>query len=325
MRLFYLLVMALLGGGLTSAAFAAPIAATDSKVSGNTASDNIDTDIAISRQFISGPFGQVHVRIAKPVKPSVKPPLVLFHPTPYSSDYFTKFIKEMATDRVVIAIDTPGYGDSDRPAELQSIGGYAESAAAVLGELGYGQNSDAKHRPGKDPISGLVDVLGYHTGCLIAAELAASRPDIVRRLVLPGLPFFTGDKRKRAYDENVKPDPVTADGSHLIPKWKFSTGAVSAGLALERGQEHFNDSMQCYPHCWEAYHAVFTYDAESRFAKVVQPVLLVTTDGSLKAETEAAMRHFPDAKLAHIDGITLGGFDLAPDKFADQTRTFLDE
>lgn len=325
MRLFYLLVVALIGGGLSTVALAAPIVATDDEAVENTASDNAKTDIAINRHFISGPFGQVHVRIAKPSSPSAKPPLVLFHPTPYSSDYFTKFIRQMATDRVVIAIDTPGYGDSDRPSELQTIGGYAESAAAVLVELGYGQNSDAKHRSGESPTNGLVDVLGYHTGCLIAAELAASRPDMVRRLVLPGLPFFTGDERKQAYNENAKPDPVTTDGSHLISKWKFSTGAVSAGLALERGQEHFNDAMQCYPHCWEAYHGVFTYDAEGRFSKVTQPVLLITTDGSLKAETEAAKRHFPDAKLAHIAGITLGGFDLAPDKFADETRKFLDE
>ncbi|QTD55170.1 alpha/beta fold hydrolase [Parasphingorhabdus cellanae] len=269
--------------------------------------------ISMERDFIAGPFGQVHVRIARPATKTQKPPLVLFHPTPYSSDYFVKFMQLMAADRVVIAIDTPGYGDSDRPKELQSIEGYAGSAAAVLTAMGYGNKQ-------KQP----VDILGYHTGTLIATELAIRHPDLVRRLVLPGLPFFTGEKRKEAYKANAKPEPVTSDGSHLNKKWEFATAATDVGMPLERAQAHFNDLMQCYPHCWEAYHGVFTYPSENRFPAVQQPVLLVTNDGSLKQETGAALPLFPDAQLMHISGVTLGGFDLAPEKYIALIRPFLD-
>ncbi|GAB5480405.1 MAG: hypothetical protein Pars92KO_01620 [Parasphingorhabdus sp.] len=269
--------------------------------------------IRIERDFIAGPLGQVHVRIARPETESPKPPLVLFHPTPYSSDYFLKFMRRMASDRTVIAIDTPGYGDSDRPKELQSINGYAESAATVLKAMGYGGK---KGQP--------VDLLGYHTGTLIATELAIQHPGLVRRLVLPGLPFFTGAERKKAYQANAKPEQVASDGSHLAKKWDFAKAATTAGLSLERAQEHFGDMMQCYPHCWEAYHGVFTYPAEERFPNVEQPVLLITNDGSLKQETEAALPLFPQATLIHINGITLGGFDLAPEKYVTVIRPFLD-
>lgn len=269
----------------------------------------VQTDIKIIRDFVSGPFGQIHVRIAKPAVQTDKLPLILFHPTPYSGDYFAKFIRVMAKDRIVVAIDTPGYGDSDKPKDLTSITDYARSAAAAIDALGFGE--------------GKVDLLGYHTGTLIATELALLRPDLVHKLVLPGMAFFSGEERKKAYESNAKPDPVEIDGSHLSGKWKFATIAIASGLSLERGQEHFNDSMQCYPNCWQAYHAVFTYESEERFPKVVQPVLLISTDGSLKTETEAASAYFPDARLVHIPNITVGGFDLFPEKYAKISRDFL--
>ncbi|GAA0486222.1 hypothetical protein GCM10009096_31250 [Parasphingorhabdus litoris] len=268
--------------------------------------------IEIERHFIAGPFGQVHVRIARSTQATQKTPLVLFHPTPYSSDYFLKFMQLIATDRTVIAIDTPGYGDSDRPSTLQSIDGYAESAAIVLELMGYGSE---RNQP--------VDVLGYHTGTLIATELAIRHPGLVRKLVLPGLPFFIGEERNKAYNDNAKPEPIARDGSHLMKKWEFATAAIQAGISQERAQEHFNDLMQCYPHCWEAYHGVFTYPSENRFPEVQQPVLLITNDGSLKRETEAALPLFPDARLTHINGVSLGGFDLAPEKYVTIIRQFL--
>ena len=266
----------------------------------------------IKRSFVEGPFGQVHLRIAKPQQPSSKRPLVLFHPTPYSSDYFKKFMDEMAVDRAVIAIDTPGYGDSDRPARLPTIADYAQSAGVVLTKLGIGRDGQQ------------VDLLGYHTGTLIAAELAINNPGLIRKLVLPGMPYYTGEAREEAYRRNVKPNAIHTDGSHLRGKWDFASIAMPSGLLLTRAQEHFNDMMQCHPHCWEAYHAVFSYESEKRLKLVKQPVLLITTESSLKAETEAAALVFPDARLLHIAGVKYGGFDLATGKFAKATRDFLD-
>ena len=137
-------------------------------------------------------------------------PLVLFHPTPYSSDYYKDFIQIIAADRHVIAIDTPGYGDSAPPPEPLSLPDYASALATALEALGYGDDGRK------------VDMLGFHTGALIAAELAATRPDLTRRIILPGLPYFTGDAQKKMYEENARPEPVKEDGSHLGKKWDFA-------------------------------------------------------------------------------------------------------
>ena len=63
------------------------------------------------------------------------------------------------------------------------MSGLAGAAADTLEALGYGADGE-----------GAVDVIGYHTGTFIAAELAIVRPDLVRRLVLPGIPFRLLDR-----------------------------------------------------------------------------------------------------------------------------------
>lgn len=268
----------------------------------------------IERDFVDGPFGQIHVRIARPATRSSRPPLILFHPVPYSGDYFHSFMRLMAHDRMVIAIDTPGYGDSAAPGELPTIQDYAKSASAALDALGIrGERGSS------------VDVLGYHTGSLIAIELAVQQPKLVRRLVLAGLPFYAGEEREKAYKRNAVPETINDDGSHLKSKWEFSSIAVPSGLPLARAQDHFNDSMQCYPNCWKAYHAVFSYESDKRIPLLSQPVMLITVAGILKAETEAAGPLFRNAKIIHFAEITYGGFDLHTGKLAQTTRAFLDE
>jgi len=277
------------------------------------ADDNGETAYTIKRAFVDGAYGQVHLRIARPRQEPTHPPLVLFHASPYSGDYFLPFIREMARDRIVIAMDTPGYGDSDPPPAPPAISGYAASAQKALRELD------------KSVLGGnAVDVLGYHTGALIAAELALLEPSRIRRLVLPGVPYLIGGARKDAYEEYVQSTPLSADGAHLADKWAFATYAMPVGVTLQRAQEHFGDMMQCEPRCWWSYHGVFSYESDQRFPMLSQPVLLISYDGSLSDETKSAAAVIPDARHVHIDGVTRGAFDVAADKLAAETRTFLD-
>lgn len=271
-------------------------------------------DISYERDFVSGSFGQVHIITARPAaNAELKTPLVLFHPTPYSSDYFKNFIGYMAADRLVIAMDTPGYGDSAKPPEPQSIEAYARSAMTVLDALGYG-----KEQP--------VDALGYHTGTLIAAELAVLRPEMVRRLVLPGIPFYAdGAVQREAYEKYVKAAPIVEDGSHLSGPWEFATMTRAMGVSLERSQTHFNDYMQCYPDCWYAYHGVFSYDGKKRFTEVAQPALLMSFPGSLDLETKQAGDYLQNAEHMRFDDIEKGAFNMAPERIAKATRNFLDK
>ena len=66
-----------------------------------------------------------------------------------------------------------------------------------------------------------LDVVGYQTGSLVAAELALLRPEVVRRLVLVSVPVFDAREREAF---NARPWPVRAkdDGSHLVEEWQRS-------------------------------------------------------------------------------------------------------
>jgi pimeloyl-ACP methyl ester carboxylesterase len=97
--------------------------------------------------------------------------LICLHSREGSSRSFARFLPEIAAERSVYAPDLPGFGESD-PAPSAT---FADGARAVLDLTG-----DLRLRQ--------VDVLGVGFGAAVALELAASRPDLVRRLVLVGTP-----------------------------------------------------------------------------------------------------------------------------------------
>jgi pimeloyl-ACP methyl ester carboxylesterase len=125
------------------------------------------------RAYFDFKFGQLHVRTAFPGTGGFdeQVTLICLHSREGSSRSFVQFLPEIAADRSVYAPDLPGFGESD-PAPSAS---FAEGAQAVLDLSG-----DLRLRH--------VDVLGIGFGAAVALELAASRADLVRRLVLVGTP-----------------------------------------------------------------------------------------------------------------------------------------
>lgn len=264
----------------------------------------------IERSYVSGPFGQMHIRRIQPdAKAILQPPLILFHPTPFSGAFFEPFMVRMGSDRLVIAIDTPGYGSSDRPDEPQSIEAYTSAMVVALEQMGL---SNTKY-----------DVLGYHTGGLIAAEVALQTGN-VRRLVLPGVPFYVGKEREEAHALYAKASPLEKDGSHLTKKWDFAALALDQGLSLEQAQVNFSDMIQAVPYDWWAYHGVFTYQSDIKLPKVDEPALLIAVAGSLSAETKAAAALMPQSTFLMMPDVKHGLFAIHLDTIESATRGFLD-
>lgn len=264
----------------------------------------------IKRLFVDGKYGQVHLRVATPPEHVEETPaLLLLHPSPYSSAFYLDFMAEMSKDRVVIAIDTPGFGDSDRPSDPPSIKDYAANVAITLTALG---------------VDAPVDVLGYHTGTLIAAELAIAEPARVRRLVLPGVPYFTGESQTAAFETYAKPDALDSTGAHLQSKWAFTAGGLQYGISLEQAQAHFSDLAQAMPESGHAYYGVFSYPGETQFPKLTQPSLFIAPTGSLLAETKAAQAITPNSELIILSEYPHNVFDIGLPHMAELTREFLD-
>lgn len=264
----------------------------------------------VKRSFVDGLYGQVHVRVSTPPKGTAqKTPLLLLHPTPYSSQFFMPFIEDIGKDRLVIAIDTPGYGDSDRPETPPSMEDYARNAVKVLDALG---------------ISGPVDALGYHTGTLIAAEMAINDPNRINKLILAGIPVYPSERLPALYAKYAKPDELKKDGSHLTSKWGFATQTMSAGMSLEAAQNHYSDYMQSMPESSQAYYSVFSYPGYERLPLISRPALFVSINGSLKDETKDAQKITPGSELIYLDHVTTGLFDVTYPEMAEITRNYLD-
>lgn len=271
-------------------------------------------EVSFNKQYVDGRYGQVHVLTSSPAAGAPeRAPVVCFAPNPASGNYFRLFMTELGRDRAMFAPDYPGLGASDPPPEPPDLAGYAGAMADALEALGFGAQG-----------SGPVDVCGYHTGAMVAVELAVSRPDLVRRLVLAGIPYFDAEGRARMYAENFVDRPIGEDLAHLQGSWDFAVSNRNPGVSLERGYDNFVDVIRAkYRRPW-AYHAVFSYPAEERAPLVRQPVLILNTHGSLAEETRAAAPLFPNATLVEIPELHHGIFDVGPDILAGHARPFLD-
>jgi pimeloyl-ACP methyl ester carboxylesterase len=125
------------------------------------------------RAYFDSRFGQLHVRTAFPTTGGFDEGVTLFclHSSNASSHTFDAFLPEIADERSVYAPDLPGCGESDAAPALT----FADAAGAIADLAG-----DLRLRQ--------IDVLGFCFGAGVALELGATRPDLVRRLVLLGAP-----------------------------------------------------------------------------------------------------------------------------------------
>lgn len=156
----------------------------------------------VRRGFTGIAEGQVHWRRAG----EGGTPLLLLHASPYSSLVLAELVAEMGRDRLAIAPDTLGNGDSCAPATAgPDIAYFADATCRLLDAMGLGT----------------VDVYGAHTGARIATEIALTRPGRVRRLILDGFGLYAPDDLAeilRVYAPAITPDPQAA---HLMWAWHF--------------------------------------------------------------------------------------------------------
>jgi len=172
----------------------------------------------IRRQYMDGPFGQVHIHAATPENLSTHPPLICLHQSPKSSREFTSLLCAF-DDRMVIAIDNPGHGESDIPAQEgdATIENYAASAWAVIKSLGYKK----------------IDILGHHTGAKVACEMAFQNPDKVGGIVMISALVLTPEERDD-FKAQFQPIPLDEDGTRFKHMWAQSIKHRGPGVTLEQ-------------------------------------------------------------------------------------------
>lgn len=124
----------------------------------------------LRRLYIDCRFGQLHLTTAYPSSGGFDEasPLVFLHDENGGGADFNECAALLGCDRPVYAPDLPGSGASDAPPGRVTAGGLADAIGDLIDQLRLRQ----------------VDVFGCGRGAQVAFELAAARPQDVRRLIV---------------------------------------------------------------------------------------------------------------------------------------------
>lgn len=130
--------------------------------------------------------------------------LVLLHGFAADKDNWLRFSRPLTQDYRVIALDLPGFGDSDLPQGSYDVGTQAERLADILDELGVQQ----------------AHVLGNSMGGQIAALFAARYPERVRSLALFANAGIDSPHRSELYQllTSGSPNPLVVKQPHDFDK-----------------------------------------------------------------------------------------------------------
>jgi pimeloyl-ACP methyl ester carboxylesterase len=241
--------------------------------------------------YVNCRYGQLHLRAAGP---GTKP-IVLLHQTPSSSAEYLAFAQQLATDRRVIAFDTPGNGMSDSPPAPLSMEDYAAAFADGLEALAGGQQ---------------YDVLGCHTGAYLAAELAIARPDLIGRLIVCGLAFRPAVERAERLAAPLPALDEAAMREFVIAQWHYIVAERDPAMPLDRALAIFADRIRPWERAAWPYQGVWRYDAEARFALITQPVLVLQPHEPLFPHWRDPVARLADARVIEFPGLHRDIFDV---------------
>ena len=163
-------------------------------------------------------------------------PVVFVHGLGGAWQNWLENIPRAAQERRVIAVDLPGFGQSEMPLEQISIQGYGRFIEKFCDRLGLGE----------------VVMVGNSMGGFITAEVAIQHPERVERLVLcpPVVPGWEWSERvRRAWqeeDEALEAGDLDRATEVNLELWVDGpTEGAAHVVALERPQE-FNAALLAF-------------------------------------------------------------------------------
>ena len=164
---------------------------------------------------------------------------------------------ELAADFHCLALDTPGFGQSDPLLNGNTIAGYATAVSQFL----QAKNIDSCY------------LFGHHTGASIAVQIAHDYPDLIEKLALSGPPLLT--EAQIAYLKTTLPTmDLDENGRFLTDLWRRLRNK-NPQAELELTLREAIAALQCRASYHNAYHAVFEQDFAEQLAALACPVLLM--------------------------------------------------
>jgi pimeloyl-ACP methyl ester carboxylesterase len=265
--------------------------------------------VHVRRSYAECRHGQIHLWTAYPSGGGFdeRVPLVCLHHSGGSGRLFAPMLRELGQERSIYAPDLPGHGSSDNPNGKSSV---AELAAA-LGDFLDGLRLRA------------VDLFGYQIGALLAAELAISRPQQVRRLMLWGVPAFAAQERA-ALLQNATAPGTRDDGSDVGEEWQKTLQRRGPGMPITALAEDFGDRLRAGTYGVKALNAAVDYPVSERLPLVKQPTLVLRLRDEFWDQAPRARAALPNGSMLDIADFGQGFLSAAPQRFASIAREFFD-
>ncbi len=261
----------------------------------------------LRKRYIDGRWGQVHMRVAEPDRETARP-VVCLHQSPLSSRTYEALMRELGQDRRVVAIDTPGYGESDPPPAPASIVDYASSHGEIVDALGYGE----------------IDMIGTHTGARMATELAIQRPKQVKHLSFIGCSVYTDEEREkqRAWNDDSFKHTEGSKGEHLQVTWNNWSQFRWEGVTDEMIDRYISDCLRDRSRATWALQGVFAHDLRTRLPLVEQPTLVFNVRDDIYEATKRAGDLLKRGRVVDMTPARLWLTEVKTKEVADMIRDF---
>jgi pimeloyl-ACP methyl ester carboxylesterase len=231
-----------------------------------------------------------------------------------------------ARDHRVIAVDLPGFGQSEMPAEEISISGYADAIDELMTELGLEE----------------ARIVGNSMGGFIGAELAIQHPQRVERLVLvaaaglsiesirtdrktglrhraENIVFFSlGHIASRSHQVALRPRLRHALLMLVAAHPQKLPGPLAAQQVLGSGKPGFSDALE----------AMCRYPLRDRLEKIACPTLIVWGDKDLLVPVKDAAifeQLIADSRKIIYEDTGHVSMMERPERFNSDVKAFLDE
>lgn len=208
-------------------------------------------------------------------------------------------LKALGVAAPMVALETPGFGESFDPPAPVPIERYAGWIGEAIAALDLGP----------------CHLVGHHTGAVVALALADARPALVRTLSLIGVLPLTPEERAEhglRFGTPFTPEPT---GTYLMDTWNYVrwAGAHDAMLA--------NREMSAMLRSWQTrswtYGAVWDYDFAAAYARVAAPLTIMSApDDVLHPWFDRAQAMRPDARPVLLSGGVNYQTDLVPEEIA---------
>ena len=255
------------------------------------------------RHYLDNAPGQLHVWQWQGGQ-SALPSIVCLPPVPYGGRFFDSFAQ--AYGGSVWSADLPGYGFSDALSEPPTVGGYTQAMTPLL---------DAPGQP--------VWLAGFHSGALVAMEMAIRYPEQVRGLLLVDVPVVSGPEMADLRASITNPPDYLEQEDPMNALFKSMVVDRLDKVAYPRALDLFFDFVGAGEGRNAGYHAAASFEAEPAAMLVAQPTLVIATHSSLRDGTVKVAAWLPNATLVERDDITMPAFELGAASIAQLARDFV--